>query len=70
MEQLQTVMLDKYYALKLRDEGEGSVSGEIVLLSGSGQKRSDMRIFEVPAMQDEQAAKEWALRALLAYREG
>ncbi|NOU97897.1 hypothetical protein GC093_32425 [Paenibacillus sp. LMG 31456] len=69
MEEMQTVMLDAYYALRLQSEGEIGVSGDVIRLSaGTGQAYT--HLFDIPSMQDEQAAKEWALRALQAYREG
>jgi len=68
--QLHPVILDDFYALRLRPEGSGSVRGEVVMIAAAGSGSADKRLFEVPVMIDEQSAKEWALRALQAYREG
>lgn len=64
-----TFMLDDFYAVRLHSEGEHEVSGEVVRLAAqSGDVAT--HLFDVPLMQDEQAAKDWAMRALEAYREG
>jgi hypothetical protein len=69
MKKPQTVMLDAFYAMRLHNEGETGVDGEVIMV-GSESGQVDTHLFDVPSMQDEQAAKEWALRALQAYREG
>jgi hypothetical protein len=72
MEQPHLLMLDDFYALRLRSAGggEGGVSGEIVMLANGERGQTETALFEVPVTDSEQAAKEWALRALQAYREG
>ncbi|MFD0678186.1 MULTISPECIES: hypothetical protein [unclassified Paenibacillus] len=69
MKQLQIVKLDAFYALRLQNVGELEVSGDVIMLAAEAGQ-ADTHLFDVPSMANKQAAKEWALRALQAYREG
>jgi hypothetical protein len=63
------IKLDDYYAVKLRKEISGQYSGELVRL-GVNEQQTATHLFAVPTLTDRQAVKEWAARALQAYREG
>lgn len=69
MEPKGMIMLDDFYALEVKRCGGNEVSGEVVRLAAK-DGQDNTRLFGVPLMQDEQSAKEWAIRALQAYREG
>ncbi|MDF2962695.1 MAG: hypothetical protein K0S39_4430 [Paenibacillus sp.] len=68
-QQMKTIRLDDFYAVRLWPEGQNEISGEIIMVAAEpGQ--GNTRLFNLPLMQNEQAAKDWAFRALQAYREG
>jgi hypothetical protein len=68
-DQTRLLKLDAYYAVKLHDIENGELSGELVRLEAS-ESQTATHLFDVPAQSNEQAVKEWAARALQAYREG
>lgn len=63
------VQLDDFYVMRVHTEGKREVSGEIIRLSADPQQAAT-HLFDSPVYKDVQDLKEWAVRALQAYREG
>ncbi|GAA4863263.1 hypothetical protein GCM10023310_48400 [Paenibacillus vulneris] len=65
----QVVHLDDFYALRIHREGKRGVNGEIIRLN-TNSIHPPTHLFNTPSFEDAEALKEWAARALQAYREG
>ncbi|WP_028547818.1 hypothetical protein [Paenibacillus sp. UNC451MF] len=69
VEDHDVVRLDDFYAMKVHTGGKGGVSGEIIRLSVDPQHPAT-HLFDSPVYADIQDLRDWAVRALQAYREG